>query len=420
MSARYKTALYIGAGEKASLLDMEEAERILLIEPRKEAVHNLYKIAGKAHVEILEAVVSSNADVSLNYYSLPEFSSLNKPSGLLTLYPNLQQQASNPVAVINVQDLLRQFTISGSSNLLVLDANGSEMRILEELQALDALQLFSELRIRCGREALYDGAADPELLRSLLVSCHFEPCGEIDSDDPDIQIVRYGQDTNSRLLEQLQTELQKNEERAADSEQKLEKRTDELSKAQKRIDDLEKSNWYAGEREQELKDRLEQLEKTAVEQEKNLVSRDAELAAAQQQVHELEESRRQLKKQSEQREQELQALKEELDKLTSIYQQEKEKKDEQHGKLKTATETLERVENDLKQSNRTVQSLEKKLSEKEKIQKSRQEQLSQIEIMNKQYSSENANLKQVHVQLEIEYEKMKAQVDLLKQLMQSS
>jgi hypothetical protein len=75
-------------------------------------------------------------------------------------------------------------TVQGD-NLLVIDLPGEELPVLQALWEATQLQLFSQVKLRCGREPLYEGAEPATRIVRWLEDHGFDLLSEDDSQDPD-------------------------------------------------------------------------------------------------------------------------------------------------------------------------------------------------------------------------------------------
>ena len=173
------TLVHLGAGRCRELSDYLAwaPARMVLVEPESVSAAVLRgATAALDHVEVLQVAVSGSKGLAcLNVFNLADLNSLRTPTGLLRLYPGLRQLRQPQVQTLPLGDLLAPLALrADQANLLVIDAPGEELRIVEDLIDLQTLHSFKNLVLHCGLQELYEGAASAEQVLERLESQGYE------------------------------------------------------------------------------------------------------------------------------------------------------------------------------------------------------------------------------------------------------
>ena len=167
------TILHIGAGtcDALPLYLAAAPHAIVLIEPNPTLVAALQqRIAGTGTVTV-EAVAIAGAagERPLAVFNIAALSSLQRPSGLLAVYPGLRAVDFPTVRCVTLDAALAGIDLDASlAHWLIAEAPGAEPDILAALARPDIAALFDRILFRIGREPLFDGGIDaPNLLRKL-------------------------------------------------------------------------------------------------------------------------------------------------------------------------------------------------------------------------------------------------------------
>ena len=89
-------------------------------------------------------------------------------------------QTVSPVSLIQPLQMEAE-----KENRLIIELPGEELPVLKALQQAELLQLFSQLNLYCGREALYEGSEPAARVLEWLREIGFDLVDEDDSQDPD-------------------------------------------------------------------------------------------------------------------------------------------------------------------------------------------------------------------------------------------
>jgi hypothetical protein len=188
--ASIDSLVHLGAGlcsELDTYLSLVPA-RLLLVEADPQVATALQaRTAQLPNVQVLcNAVAGSAGPVVLYRYNLPGSSSLHPASGLLQLFPGMKALEETPLEAVAPATLLEPLQLSAEEdNLLVVDLPGEELPVLQALWDATLLQLFNQVKLRCGREPLYHGGEPAAQILRWLEDHGFDLLREEDGDDAD-------------------------------------------------------------------------------------------------------------------------------------------------------------------------------------------------------------------------------------------
>ncbi len=204
------TIVHIGAGNGGDLPDYLEtgARAVLLVETRADDVAELERLAAeRPEVTVVEATVSAEPGLRPFYQTnFPELDSFRRPHGLKELFPGLRVLSEEPTAPKDPAELVAGVDLAeGQSNLLVLETPGESLGILQSLGAAGLLNGFDLVRLREGKEPLYEGAARLDEISAYLSYAGFTVTLEANPEDPDRPHLLAQQD---RARQELQRETE--------------------------------------------------------------------------------------------------------------------------------------------------------------------------------------------------------------------
>ncbi|MBQ4824452.1 hypothetical protein J4729_07790 [Leisingera sp. HS039] len=183
--------LHIGAGSGRAAEGYVQAglDPVLLAEADPEAMPGLQALAKRfAPVQAIAAAVSAKGGPgrfhSCNFAGL---SSLAAPAeALYQLFPGLQVLAEETVETQAIADLAARCGLpKAGRGLLVLEAPGQALALLQALEQAECLQHFQTLRLQEGRDPLYRGAPGMAALRAGLEELGYISWLEAAPEDPD-------------------------------------------------------------------------------------------------------------------------------------------------------------------------------------------------------------------------------------------
>lgn len=180
--------VHIGAGRGRELNEYlaSSAQQIILVEPNPRLVTQLRRLGeADARIRVIDAAVSNSSEHNLlREYNLPNVNSLYRATGLIQLYPGLRELGQLPVSTLTGQELMNHCVLQGDNNLLIIEAPGSELAIIETLTEAGAIDKFSRLAINCAEDTLYDSPSHAGAVLKLLQEQGFDLVHRDDA-DPD-------------------------------------------------------------------------------------------------------------------------------------------------------------------------------------------------------------------------------------------
>lgn len=207
---RFDTILHIGAGTGAAVADWLEAgaRQVILVEPNPAHAPLLARLAAaNPQVQVIEAAIADHdGEGLLRVFNLVRHSSLADAAGLADLLPGLRQTALVPVTLLSPATLLTRVPPDAGTALLIVDAPGSEVQILQGFQAAGAFQWLAAVELICTEEPQYDGAVGRPALQDLLEQAGFTRTGA-DLSDPDWPHLTFAIDQTARQIAALTADL---------------------------------------------------------------------------------------------------------------------------------------------------------------------------------------------------------------------
>lgn len=205
-SASVHTLVHIGAGNGCQLSKLTSNAapvRTVLIEPLPSHADGLRR--NHPNTEVWELAIScqhNNQPATLFEFNMSEASSLHQPSGLLQLYPGIKTVRQHQVQTKTPASMMAELNLPEHEfHLLIVEANGEETAIVQELAQQGLLQQFKQVQLALPTSVLYSRESNVEQLPQQLQACHFELIQEI-TDDPDIHIQCWQFNEFSYQLEQ--------------------------------------------------------------------------------------------------------------------------------------------------------------------------------------------------------------------------
>ncbi|NSY39547.1 hypothetical protein [Leisingera sp. ANG59] len=183
--------LHIGAGSGAAAEGYVRAglDPVVLVEADSEALPGLKALAQRfGPVQAVEAVVSpQGGPATFMRCNFSGLNSLSEPAdALYRLFPGLRVEARLPVETRAVADILKGCGLpEAGRGLLVIEAPGQALALLEALQAASLLQRFQTIRVQEGRQSLYQAAPTLEQLQQRLADLGYASWLEAAPEDPD-------------------------------------------------------------------------------------------------------------------------------------------------------------------------------------------------------------------------------------------
>ncbi|MDU8914001.1 hypothetical protein [Aestuariicoccus sp. MJ-SS9] len=182
------TILHVGfCGEdELGALISAQAQRVVLVEPDPDHAGMLAdRSAEHEHVDVISAALGvRGGKAAFLRLSLPEFSDIDMPEDLMTLYPGLRITARLETRVMDVPTLLQEARIkppqAGMTHLLILDSPVSAAKHTALFLEGSALQDFDRILLQASRDDL--GGVPANALLSRLTEAGFLTEGIMNSD----------------------------------------------------------------------------------------------------------------------------------------------------------------------------------------------------------------------------------------------
>lgn len=182
------TIIHIGAGraEELHAYQASGAEQIVLVEPNPLLADRLRRTTqSDSKVKVLQLAVTENSEKNqLLEFNLPEASSIHKPTELTKLFPGLKLLNQHAVDTSTFAGLIENSQLKGNSNVLVIQAPGSELEIVSALAASDASDSFSQVHVTCAELPLFESESKAKSVLKVLKELGFEE-SEKDNTNPD-------------------------------------------------------------------------------------------------------------------------------------------------------------------------------------------------------------------------------------------
>lgn len=205
------TIVHFGAGRGGDLrrhLD-RQPRQIVLIEAQAENVEALERVAARHHhVRVTHAAVAGEPGPhTLFRLSLPELSSVRRPTALLDLYPGIEVLEERLVETIIPADSLTPLRLNPEhQNLLVIDVPGEELPILKSLDEAKHLVNFTLVEVRCGCRPLYADATPAEEVFDWLTKRGYKSLSSGQEEDPDFPVRLLKKNLNKKTTKETDDE----------------------------------------------------------------------------------------------------------------------------------------------------------------------------------------------------------------------
>jgi len=181
--------VHIGAGFGSDVPTYvaDELSPIVLIEADPEACAHLKALeACHPELQVIQSAVSGQLGPRIFYgTNFSELNSLSRPSGLQKLFPGLQLLSEDSMEAVAVNDLLEELGLPQTGGLLVLEAPGEALKILQALSSAQWTEAFSVIRVQEGRHSLYEDVPALEEIRYCLCDMGYQVWEDSASEDPD-------------------------------------------------------------------------------------------------------------------------------------------------------------------------------------------------------------------------------------------
>lgn len=161
----------VGAGDGNQLPQWRElqSEHLHLAEAHPQQAKALQQQA-REHENVFAGAItpSTQTSATLHMLTLPQYSSINSPTALQRLLPNVRHQRTEDVTAQSLEGWLTQVELDPSAtHTLVLDAPGQTHALLAATTP-ETIQAFQWIIATTAEQALYDNDADSETLNDTL------------------------------------------------------------------------------------------------------------------------------------------------------------------------------------------------------------------------------------------------------------
>lgn len=200
--------IHIGAGQARDLdaYMASGAAQITLIEADPDIAAALEaRVASESRVRVICAAVSATPGARpFHRASLPELNAFHAPDTAQALFPGLRLLSSESVAPVAPEDLVAGLETAGDGpEILVIEAPGEALGIVQALAASNLLQRFERLRLQEARPSLYSGVAPVEQVQAVLTEAGFVVGADPAGDDPDMPVLIARMDREKKLRHQI-------------------------------------------------------------------------------------------------------------------------------------------------------------------------------------------------------------------------
>lgn len=191
MDKNFTHLIWLGAGAVSEPENvLSAAEFVTLIDARESACNLLQKSASN-NIVVKKALLSTDGSMhEFNELNLPEFSAIQKPTGLLGLFPGIKIIKTEQIQSISISAFIQDLNLTNNNNLLIIDIPDSNLAFLQNLQEKGLLDRFSEIRVQTSSTSLYSNSATVEQVTEFLTSYGFMTY-QGTYEDPDLPWLTY-------------------------------------------------------------------------------------------------------------------------------------------------------------------------------------------------------------------------------------
>ena len=271
------TLVWLGAGTATNpSISFDEFERVIFIEARPEIEiepDSLKPFGPKIEIHRVCLVSQDSNFKTFNVYNVEEVSSVNKPTGIYELYPNILKIAEETVDFEFVTEFLNDITLDKNTTVkLVVDIPDVSVSFLSDIIDSQVFDKVKQILLLAPRFKLFEKSADLVELLTMLEE-NVEIQYELDETDPDFPICH---------IEIIQSRFEKN--RLAELELEFERKNHELldSRESTTLLTLECEKLVAENK--SLEDKLQGITTTLAEDQESLTTRNQQIEQLQTQA----------------------------------------------------------------------------------------------------------------------------------------
>ncbi|WP_411816548.1 FkbM family methyltransferase [Hyphococcus sp. DH-69] len=242
---KFDTIVHLGAGRGAQDDHANAtARRTILVEANPETAEYLSaknKDNPKVTVHTM-AIAGKAGERVLNVFNFQRANSLNTPSGLKKLFPNIEIIKSLSLNAVSASDFISGLSLTEKErHLLIVDTPGIEHEILNALGEADLLRKFAVIKVMSTKNALYENSKTAKDHIAYLTERGFAV--SVNSRDPDFPAIEaklsqhFVELTQTRkALEDAKAEIARLEKIAQEAQFRSEKVDQEILKTEAQID----------------------------------------------------------------------------------------------------------------------------------------------------------------------------------------
>ena len=222
--------IHIGAGRGKDLKDhiSSGAQRIVLVDADEAAIGPLQRLsAGLAgancEIKVVEAAAAGvDRHAELRIYNLERVSGICAADAAEGAYPGLKLLRTQEVSARAAADVIGDQNLDPEKeNLLVIEAPGEELPILESLASNDMLAAFSRIKVSASREAPYKGGATASEIASFLEEANYLVTADDRGDWQFLSALIWRSGRHRMAMERINKELARVEAARAAQEKKV-------------------------------------------------------------------------------------------------------------------------------------------------------------------------------------------------------
>lgn len=190
-------------------LEQHDNGAAVLLDARESVVEELQqRYVDQTNYSVSCSVVDQQTGRSTFYtLNLPEFSSLQRPTGLIALFPGAIVQKTEPVETVGVDKYIAGLGIEKSQpNELYIDIPAQAGTIIRQLIENQQLHCFTQLHLSASLESLYEDAEKLVDIEYFLSKQGYEVVST-DNADPDIPLVSFKLNPLWQTLDGVQQQL---------------------------------------------------------------------------------------------------------------------------------------------------------------------------------------------------------------------
>ncbi len=191
MDKKFTKLIWLGAGSASEPKNiLSSAEAVILVDARESACKSLQKKA-LDNVTIKQTLLGIDSAIyEFSELNLPEFSAIQRPTGLAELFPGIKTTIKEKIQSKSISAFIQELNLSDNNNLLIADIPDSNLALLQSLQEKGLLQHFNEIHIQTSSIPLYENSTTTDEVAVFLSSNGFITY-QSTHEDPDLPWLAY-------------------------------------------------------------------------------------------------------------------------------------------------------------------------------------------------------------------------------------